>query len=222
MTELKRDELARMIDHTILETSATKEDVERVCGEAIKYGFGAVCTYVRFLPILKERLKGTDIKAVAVIDFPEGKGSPEAKRREAREALGLGADELDMVIDKEALKRRDYRRALEGIRGVVDEAHPRKVKVIIETCDLTHEEKVAACVISKLGGAAFVKTSTGFGKGGARPEDVALMKDLVGDDVEVKASGGIRTYEDAKRMIEAGATRIGASKSIAILEGAPD
>jgi len=157
---------------------------------------------------------------VAVIGFPLGASSPEAKAFEAREAVRNGAQELDMVINVGALKSKDYALVLEDIRRVVSAAAPHKVKVIIETGMLTQNEKVIACALAKVGGAAFVKTSTGFGPGGATAEDVALMRDVVGEGVEVKASGGIRTSEDADRMIRAGATRIGASASVAIVTGA--
>lgn len=212
--------LAAMIDHTILKTDAKNEDVIKVCNEAKEYNFASVCVYPKFIPLVKEHLAGTSVKPIAVIDFPEGKGSPEQKEKETQAAVAAGAMEIDMVIDKEAIKKKDYKTAYQGIFKVVQAASGRKVKVIIESAELNPEEKVAACVLSKLAGAAFVKTSTGFGKGGATAEDVSLMKKVVGDDVQVKASGGIRTTEDAVKMLEAGATRIGASASVAIVSGA--
>jgi len=211
------EKLAKIIDHTILKPDATEEDVKRVCREARQYGFASVCVYQKFIPLVVKELEGSLVQPIAVIDFPNGAGSPMEKAKEAREAIKLGAKELDMVIDKGAIKKRDYLKVLNGIRGVVEAATPCPVKVIIEAGELDEIEKVAACVLSKVAGAAFVKTSTGFGKGGATVEDVALMKKTVGDDMGVKASGGIKTRKDAEAMVAAGATRIGTSSSIAIV-----
>jgi deoxyribose-phosphate aldolase len=209
--------LAAMIDHTILKPEATPEDIIQICKEAVQYGFASVCIYPKFLLLAKEHLAGNSVKPIAVIDFPEGKGTPELKAKEAKAAVESGAMEIDMVIDKAALKSKDYKKTYEGICQVVLAAGNVPVKVIIEAGELDHDEKIAACVLSKLAGAAFVKTSTGFGKGGATTEDIALMRKTVGPELGVKASGGVRTREDAEAMVNAGATRIGASASIAIV-----
>lgn len=212
------EKLAKMIDYTILKPEATDEDVRKVCREAREYGFASVCIYPKFLHIAVKELDGSAVKPIAVIDFPDGSGSPREKAKEAKETIALGAKELDMVIDKIALKKRNYIKVLKGIRGVVKAAMPHPVKVIIEAGELDEIEKVAACVLAKVAGAAFVKTSTGFGKGGgATVEDVALMKKVVGDGMEVKASGGIKTRKDAEAMIAAGATRIGTSSGVTII-----
>lgn len=215
-----RKDLAPYIDHTLLKQDATREDLRRLCEEARQYGFYSVCVNPANVRFCKSLLQGTNVKVVAVIGFPLGATSPEAKAFEAREAIRNGADELDMVINVGALKSKDYALVLEDIRKVVAAAAPKPVKVIIETGALNHNEKVIACALAKVGGAAFVKTSTGFGPGGATAEDVMLMREIVGEGVEVKASGGIRTAEDAEKMIKAGATRIGASASVAIVTGA--
>lgn len=215
-----RKDLAPYIDHTLLKPDATREDLRRLCEEARAYGFASVCVNSANVRFCRSLLEGSPVMVVAVIGFPLGASSPEAKAFEAREAVRNGAQELDMVINIGALKSKDYALVLEDIRRVVSAAAPHKVKVIIETGMLTHTEKVVACALAKVGGAAFVKTSTGFGPGGATAEDVALMREVVGEGVEVKASGGIRTSEDADKMIRAGATRIGASASVAIVTGA--
>ena len=211
--------LAGMIDHTILKPETTPEEVIQVCKEAAQYGFASVCVYPKFLLLVSEHLTGSNVKPIAVVDFPEGKGSPEAKAKETKDAVDAGAQEIDMVINKESIKAKDYKTAYDGIFQVVQAAAGMPVKVIIESAELDHDEKVAACVLSKLAGAAFVKTSTGFGAGGATVEDVTLMRKVVGDNLGIKASGGIRTTEDAEKMVAAGATRIGASASIAIVCG---
>ncbi len=215
-----RKDLAPYIDHTLLKPDATREDLRRLCEEARTYGFASVCVNSANVRFCRSLLEGSPVMVVAVIGFPLGASSPEAKAFEAREAVRNGAQELDMVINVGALKSRDYALVLDDIRRVVSAAAPHKVKVIIETGMLTHNEKVIACALAKIAGAAFVKTSTGFGPGGATAEDVALMRDVVGEGVEVKASGGIRTSQDADTMIRAGATRIGASASVAIVTGA--
>jgi len=214
-----RADLAPYIDHTLLKPEATKDDLRKLCEEAKTYGFYSVCVNPANVAFCKRLLQGTNVRVVAVIGFPLGATPPEAKAFEAREAIRNGADELDMVINIGALKSKDYALVLEDIKKVCQAASPHKVKVIIETGLLTHNEKVIACCLAKVGGAAFVKTSTGFGPSGATAEDVALMREIVGEGVEVKASGGIRTAEDAEKMIKAGATRIGASASVAIVKG---
>lgn len=214
-----RMDLAPYIDHTLLKPDATKDDLKRLCDEAKKYGFASVCVNSANVRFCKAQLAGSPVMVCAVVGFPLGAMSAEAKAFEAKEAVRNGASEIDMVANIGALKSRDYTTVLDDIKKVVAAAAPAKVKVIIETGLLTREEKVIACALAKLGGAAFVKTSTGFGPGGATAEDVALMRAVVGPDLEVKASGGVRTAEDAERMLKAGATRIGASASVAIVQG---
>lgn len=208
-----------MIDHTLLKADATKEMVEKLCKEAREYGFAAVCINPSYIKLSKELLKDSEVKVATVIGFPLGANIKEVKAFEAKNAIENGADEVDMVINIGALKNKDYNLVREDIEAVVDESKDRAiVKVIIETCLLTDEEKVMACKLAKEAGADFVKTSTGFSTGGATVEDVKLMKDTIGDDLRIKASGSVRDYEGAKAMIEAGASRIGASSSVAIVE----
>lgn len=214
-----RKDLAPYIDHTLLKPDATREDLRRLCEEAKRYGFASVCVNPANVRFCRSLLEGTKVMVVAVVGFPLGATPPEAKAFEAKEAIRNGAQEIDMVMNVGALKSKDYAYVLEDIRRVVMAAAPHKVKVIIETGLLTHNEKVIACALAKAAGAAFVKTSTGFGPGGATAEDVALMREVVGEGMEVKASGGIRSAEDAEKMIKAGATRIGASASVAIVTG---
>lgn len=213
-------ELASMIDHTILKPDATKDDLTKICNEAKQYNFATVCVNSVNIPLVARLLRGSQVKPIAVVGFPLGAASTNAKVCEAREAVSAGAKEIDMVVNIGALKSKDYRTVYEDIKAVVDVSRPYIVKVILETSSLDHNEKVAACVLSKSAGAAFVKTSTGFGSGGATVEDIALMRKVVGSDMEVKASGGIRTKEDAEAMVAAGADRIGASASVAIVTGA--
>jgi len=210
-------ELAARIDHTLLKPDATKEEVQRVCEEARKYHFATVCVNSTYIALVSELLAGSDVKPIAVVGFPLGAAATATKAFEAREAIRVGAKEIDMVINIGALKSREFTLVLEDIRKVVEASSPFPVKVILETSSLTDDEKVIGCALSKAAGAAFVKTSTGFASGGATAEDIALMRRIVGPEMGVKASGGIRTYEDAAKMIAAGATRIGASASIAIV-----
>jgi deoxyribose-phosphate aldolase len=212
-------DLAGLIDHTMLKADATAEDLRKLCEEAKRYHFASVCVNSTNVGKAAAYLAGTGVMVCAVVGFPLGAMAPTAKAYEAREAVRAGAQEIDMVINIGALKSRDYETVLEDIRRVVDAARPARVKVILETGALTSEEKVVAITLSRLGGAHFVKTSTGFGKGGATVEDIALMRRLVGNELGVKASGGIRTREDAEKMVAAGATRIGASASVAIVTG---
>ncbi len=212
-------DLAQYIDHTLLNPDATEEDIKRVCKEAIEHHFKTVCILPKFLALAVSLLKGKKTVPIAVVDFPKGDGTPDAKAREAKKAVEMGAKEIDMVINWHALKEGKFQEVLEGIQKVVAASTPYPVKVILETCYLNEDEKIIACAFSKAAGAAFVKTSTGFGKGGATVEDVALMRRIVGSKMGVKASGGIRTREDAMKMIEAGANRIGASSSVAIVKG---
>ena len=212
-------DLAALIDHTLLKPDASREELEKLCAEARKYGFATVCvnaTNVRFAAAL---LEGCSTKAIAVVGFPLGAMTPSAKAFETREAVRNGAGEIDMVINIGAMKSKDYALVLEDIAAVVSAAAPKPVKVILETASLTHDEKVIACSLSKIAGAAFVKTSTGFGAGGATAEDIALMRGVVGPEMGVKASGGVRTREDVENMVQAGATRVGASASVAIVTG---
>ncbi|MFH1263591.1 MAG: deoxyribose-phosphate aldolase [Pseudomonadota bacterium] len=212
-------DIARRIDHTLLKPDATKEELDKLCDEAMKYHFATCCVNAVNVAHVAKRLKGSDVKAIAVVGFPLGASTTNAKVYEAIEAVRNGAQEIDMVINVGALKSQDYTTVSEDIRKVVEASAPKKVKVILETSLLNQEQKIAGCVLSKAAGAAFVKTSTGFGPGGATVDDITLMRRVVGEDMEVKASGGIRTREDALKMLDAGADRIGASASIAIVEG---
>jgi deoxyribose-phosphate aldolase len=214
-----RSDLAAMIDHTLLKPEATREDVRKLCEEAKQYGFYSVCVNPAHVATAARLLAGSAVKVCAVVGFPLGANAPAAKAFEAREAVRAGAREVDMVVNIGALKEGDYPRVLEDIHGVVEAARSYPVKVILETGGLTDEQKVVGCVLAKCAGAAFVKTSTGFGPGGATTGDVALMRRVVGPEMGVKASGGVRTTEDADKMVQAGADRIGASASVAIVTG---
>jgi len=210
--------LAKYMDHTILKPDTTIEGVKKICIEAIEHGFASVCINPYYTTYVSEKLKGTNIKTCVVIGFPLGANTKEVKAFEAAEAIENGADEVDMVINIGALKDKNYEVVKEDIEGVVKVASKKViVKVIIETCLLTELEKVKACEISKACGADFVKTSTGFSNAGATPEDVALMRKTVGKELGVKASGGIRDYATALKMVEAGANRLGVSASVAIV-----
>lgn len=213
-------DIAPYIDHTLLKPDATRDEVVKLCEEAKKYGFATVCVNSTNVGTAARVLQGSKTVPIAVVGFPLGAALPTAKAFETREAIRCGAKEIDTVINIGALKARDYALVLKDIELTVEAARPYPVKVILETSQLTNEEKVAGCVLSKAAGAAFVKTSTGFGGGGATAEDIALMRRTVGDDVGVKASGGVRSTDDAMRMIAAGANRIGASASVAIVTGA--
>jgi deoxyribose-phosphate aldolase len=212
-------ELASMIDHTILAPDATREQLAKVCKEARDFCFATVCVNSSNIPFVAQQLRGSSVKPIAVVGFPLGAATTESKVFESREAIRNGAEEIDMVINIGALKSQDYQLVYEDILKVVEASKPKKVKVIIETSKLNDEEKIIACTLSKAAKAAFVKTSTGFGGGGATAEDIALMRRVVGSDMEVKASGGVRTTEDALAMIKAGANRIGASASVEIVTG---
>lgn len=212
-------DIARRIDHTLLKPDATKEELDKLSDEAMKHHFATCCVNSANVAYVAKRLKGSDVKAIAVVGFPLGASTTNAKVYEATEAIRNGAQEIDMVINVGALKSQDYKTVFEDILKVVEASAPKKVKVILETALLSQEQKIAACVLSKSAGAAFVKTSTGFGPGGATVDDIMLMRRVVGEDMEVKASGGIRTREDALKMLDAGADRIGASASVAIVEG---
>ncbi len=212
--------LNKYFDHTILKADASSEQVEALCKEALEYDFFSVCVNSSNVAQCAEMLKGSNVKVCAVVGFPLGACTTATKVFETEEACKDGAKEIDMVINIGALKEGAVDFVREDIKAVVDAAakYDAIVKVIIETCLLTDEEKVLACELSEDAKAAFVKTSTGFGAGGATTEDIALMRKTVGDRLEVKASGGIRTYENVMAMIEAGADRVGASASVAIME----
>ncbi len=206
-----------MIDHTLLKPDATKDMIKTLCDEAAKYKFAAVCVNPYYVKLCKEILKDTDVKVATVIGFPLGANTKEVKAYETQDAINNGADEIDMVINIGALKFKDYKTVKEDIEAVVDVAKGKAiVKVIIETCLLTDEEKVKACELAMEAEADFVKTSTGFSTGGANIKDVKLMKSIVGDKLGVKASGGVRELDTAKKMVEAGATRLGTSSGIKI------
>jgi deoxyribose-phosphate aldolase len=212
--------LAKYIDHTLLKPEATREQVEKLCAEAIEGKFYSVCINSSWVALCARRLRGTGVKVCAVVGFPLGAMDSRAKNLETRYAVENGADEIDMVINVGALKSGDLKTVEEDIRAVRRACRQTTVlKVIIECALLTDAEKVIACQLAKKAEAHFVKTSTGFAAGGARAEDVALMRRTVGPQMGVKAAGGIRSYEDAVAMIRAGATRIGASASVAIVTG---
>lgn len=215
-------DLARLIDHTLLKPEATRNDVVALCEEARQHRFASVCVNTTWVGVAKAMLAGTDVMVCAVVGFPLGAMTPSAKAYEAKDAVRQGAREIDMVINIGALKSRDYETVFEDICRVVKASAPAGVKVILETSSLTQQEKIIGCTLSKLAGAAFVKTSTGFAKGGATVEDVQLMREIVGPELGVKASGGVRTAEDVLKMAAAGANRIGASASVAIVTGKTD
>lgn len=212
-------DMAKAIDHTLLAPDATADQIDVLCTEADEYGFASVCVNPTWVRRCAERLRGSDVKVCSVIGFPLGATTPQIKAMEARQALRDGAREVDMVLNVGALKSGDHELVRTDIEKVVDSAHESGaiVKVILETALLTDEEKVIASALAKQARADFVKTSTGFGGGGATVFDVALMRETVGPEMGVKASGGVRTAADAKNLIAAGATRIGASAGIQIV-----
>ena len=213
-------QIARMIDHTLLKPDAVTSEIEALCKEAREYGFASVCINPCWVKLCTELLKDSEVKVCTVIGFPLGAASPETKAFETRQAIADGADEVDMVINIGALKDRDTGTVEHDIRAVTDAAVGKAlVKVIIETSLLTDEEKRLACELAVKAGADFVKTSTGFSGGGATVRDIKLMREIVGPDIGVKASGGVRDKESALAMIEAGATRIGASAGVSIVNG---
>lgn len=212
--------IAQYIDHTILKPDTTKEQILTVCNEAKEYLFYSVCINPYYVKLVSEELKDSPVKVTSVIGFPLGASTSEIKALETRRAIADGADEIDMVINIAALKNKDYEFVKKDIEEVVKEiTEGVLLKVIIETCLLTDEEKIIACELSMEAGADFVKTSTGFSTGGATIEDVKLMKKVVGNKLQVKASGGIRNAEIATALIDAGATRLGASASVKIVQG---
>lgn len=212
--------IAGMIDHTLLKPDASKDGVMKLVEEAKKYEFASVCVNPTWVKLAAEQLEGSKVKVCTVIGFPLGATTSAVKAFETKDAIANGATEVDMVINIGALKDKRDDEVLEDIKAVVNAAAGKAlVKVIIETCLLTDEEKVRACELSVKAGADFVKTSTGFSTGGATKEDIALMRKTVGENTGVKASGGVRSKEDMDAMIEAGATRIGASSGVKIMEG---
>ncbi|MHA6482296.1 deoxyribose-phosphate aldolase [Paenibacillus sp. strain BS8-2] len=218
--QLSSAQVAAMIDHTILKADATKSEIETICAEAREYKFATVCVNAGWVPLAAKLLEGSGVGVTTVVGFPLGATSTASKAFEAGQAIADGATEVDMVLNIGLLKSKDTENVLRDIEGVVAACKGKApLKVILETGLLTNEEKILACELCVKAGADFVKTSTGFGKGGATEEDIALMRKTVGPDLGVKASGGVRDLETALTMIAAGATRIGASSSIAIVSG---
>jgi deoxyribose-phosphate aldolase len=219
---LDADQLAGLIDHTLLKPDATEAQIVSLCQQARKYRFAAVCVNPVYVALCQKVLRDTEIEVACVAGFPLGAALPEVKAYEAQRAIASGASEIDMVLNIGALKDRRYDDVLQDIASVVQACHAKKaiLKVIIEAALLTDEAKIAACYLAQKAGADFVKTSTGFGPGGAKLQDVALMRRTVGPTMGIKAAGGIRTYTDAVSMIGAGATRIGASAGIKIVQEA--
>ena len=211
-------ELAPLIDHTLLRPDATAAEVRARCAEAIECGFAGVCVRPEWVAEVARRLAGTGVRPVSVVDFPLGGGTVAGRVAEARGAVACGAAEVDVVIALGALAARQYRHVLEDLAELVGRSGV-PVKVILETCRLSREQKAIACALAKAAGAAFVKTSTGFAEGGATVRDVSLLREMVGDEMGVKASGGIRTAAQALRMVRAGANRLGTSASVAIVSG---
>jgi deoxyribose-phosphate aldolase len=214
-------ELARFIDHTVLKPDARAQDIEKLCAEALEFHFAAACVNGSRVALARHLLEGSDVKVAAVVGFPLGAMDADTKRYETEAALDSGAQEIDVVLNVGRLKEGDDAYVLRELRDVVEAADERPVKVILETCLLTGDEKLRACHLVLDSGAQFVKTSTGFSTGGATVEDVKLMREAVGPKFGVKASGGIRDYATAVAMIEAGATRLGTSNGVAIVRGLP-
>ncbi len=211
--------IASYIDNTVLKPDATPSMIEKLCQESIEYGCASVCVNPAYIPLVKKLLEGSSVKVCTVIGFPLGMNDTAVKAFEAAHAEKMGAEELDMVINIGRLKAGDDDYVLKDIEAVVNSANGKLVKVIIETSLLTDEEKIRACTLAKKAGADYVKTSTGFSGGGANVHDIALMRETVGPEMGVKASGGVRDYASAKALIEAGATRIGASSGKKIADG---
>ena len=211
-------QLNKYIDHTLLKADATTEQIKKLCAEARQYDFASVCVNSCHVPLAKAELEGTDVKVCCVVGFPLGACFTEAKAYEAALSVERGAEEVDMVINIGAAKEGNWGLVEQDIKAVVDACHPKAIlKVIIETCLLTDEEKRQACLCAKRAGADFVKTSTGFSISGATPEDVALMRETVGPHMGVKAAGGVRCTEDADKMISSGATRLGTSSGVKLM-----
>ena len=219
---MNRKQLAKMMDNTILKATATPAQVEQICREALEIGAASVCINPCNIEQARRLLDGSGVRVCTVIGFPLGANTPEVKAFETQDAIRRGAEEVDMVINVGALLAGDDETVYRDIKAVVDAAAGTLTKVIIETCYLSDDQKKTACELAMRAGADFVKTSTGFGTGGATPHDVALMRGVVGSKLQVKASGGIRTYEDAAAVVEAGADRLGVSASLTILQGIPE
>jgi deoxyribose-phosphate aldolase len=211
---MKQFDLAKYLDYTMLKPDATYSDIEKLCKEAVEHGFKGVCVNPSFVEYAVSLLKGKKQIVIAVVGFPLGASQTLTKAFEAKEAIAAGAEEIDMVINIGALKEKNYQLVYQDINAVVNEAKPQAVKAIIETCYLTKEEKIIVSALAVVAGAAFIKTSTGFGSGGASIEDVKLIRSVVGEKIKIKASGGIKTREEALKMIEAGADRLGASSPL--------
>lgn len=222
MTKLNLDPktLAQYIDHTLLRPEATEAEIIKLCDEAVTYHFKTVCVESKWLPTVTTRLKGSKVLPITVISFPHGSDSTEKKYQDTLSAVQMGAQEIDVVLNRALLSAKKYAEVWKDIHQVVLAAGKVPVKVILETSELTENEKRIACALVKAAGAHFVKTSTGFSKGGATESDIKLMRETVGPEFGVKASGGIRSYDDAVKMIAAGATRLGTSASISIVQGA--
>jgi deoxyribose-phosphate aldolase len=220
--ELTSAQIAKFIDHTLLKPEASDAQITKLCEEAAKYKFASVCVNAANAALCAKLLKGSDVKVCCVVGFPLGATLSSVKAFETEKVIADGASEVDMVLNIGAMKSGDFKLVKNDVMAVVKAAHEHKVlvKVIIETCLLTDDEKVKACQLCKEAGADFVKTSTGFNTGGATLTDVALMRKTVGPDMGVKAAGGVRTRDDVLAMIEAGATRIGTSGGVKIMEGA--
>src|ERR1700677_2724245 len=216
----KESEIARLIDHTLLKPEASREDIQRLCEEAIDYGFASVCVNPWNVSQAAELVRGTEVRVCAVVGFPLGATLPIVKEFEAGEALKAGAQEIDMVINVGALKSGQDALAEADIRGVVEQSHGAGAlcKVILETALLSNEEKVRGALLAKKAGADFVKTSTGFGPGGATVEDVRLIRETVGSGTGIKAAGGVRSLSDLQKMVQAGATRVGSSSGVKIIQ----
>ncbi|NLM24630.1 MAG: deoxyribose-phosphate aldolase [Firmicutes bacterium] len=213
------ENIAKYIDHTLLKQDATTAEIEQLVAQAKTYGFAAVCVHPCYLPLVTRLLQDSSVKVGTVIGFPLGTNTSDVKIYECQSAIALGAEEIDLVLPIYALKNQDFKAVYEELKSIVEATDGRVVKVILETGLLTKEEIVQACLLARLAKVSFVKTSTGFGWGGATVEDVNLMWQVVADDCQVKASGGVRTREDALKMLQAGATRIGTSSGLQLVQG---
>lgn len=212
-------DLAQIIDHTLLRPEATESDLKKLCAEAREHGFKTVCVLAQWLPLATELLLGSKTIPITVVAFPSGEGSPNEKAKETEAAITQGAKEIDVVLNRRWIKEKNYGMTHEELTAVVKAAQGYPVKVILETSELTDDEKKIACALAKSAGVSFVKTSTGFSKSGATEADVKLMREVVGPSIGVKASGGIRDLQTAMKMVNAGATRLGTSASVAIVRG---
>lgn len=220
--EWTKASIAKTIDHTLLKPTATAEQIRELCAEARANHFASVCVNPKWVPLVAKELNNSDVLVCTVIGFPLGANPTDVKVEETKWAIKNGAQEVDMVIDLGSMKGGDYKAVEEDIRAVVKAAGKATVKVIIETCFLSNDEKRIACEAAMKAGAHFVKTSTGFGTGGATVEDVKLMRKTVGDTMKIKASGGVRSYHDAIAMLDASADRIGTSSGVAIVAELPE